>query len=193
MQLSRAFSPKPTPRCPNFGTGVAGTHEYLGGDKPGGPLSLLLALVRSAVGWFDSQRGRLLDQSLSLRCPDACSRESRNDPGCNSHEPFRQSPLHDAQTSARASLEPTNIWAEISQAARSPSSLLWSVPLLVGLIASAAASLIRVYRFDAPMLAREKAGMILDATLTSLFAKAHSTMPKLRHGRRWNPRIYERR
>jgi hypothetical protein len=40
-----------------------------------------------------------------------------------------------------------------------------------GLVSHAVASAVRVYRFDAPMLMREKAEMILDATLTSSFRK----------------------
>src|SRR6185436_15341359 len=50
---------------------------------------------------------------------------------------------------------------------------------------------VRIYRFDAPMLVREKTELFLDATLTSLFVKRHSIMPKSKEGRWWNPDPYE--
>lgn len=84
------------------------------------------------------------------------------------------------------------LWSVISHAALSPLSLTWAIPIFLGILGSGLAAFTRVYRWDAPMLARDKSELILDATLTSLFVKSHSTMPKLRRGRRWNPAIYER-
>ncbi len=85
------------------------------------------------------------------------------------------------------------LWSVVSKAALSPASLVWALPIFLGILASGLGSLVRIYRFDAPMLVREKASLFLDATLTSLFAaKSHATMPRLREGRWWNPAIYER-
>ena len=70
-------------------------------------------------------------------------------------------------------------------------SLTWALPLLGGLIASVASYFVKLYRFEARMVPRERPDMILDATLTSLFVKKHSVMPQMREGRVWNPAFYE--
>lgn len=70
-------------------------------------------------------------------------------------------------------------------------SLTWAVPLFAGLLLSVASHLAKIYRFDAPMLRREKTELFLDATLTSFFARSHSVMPQARTGRWWNPHVYE--
>lgn len=80
----------------------------------------------------------------------------------------------------------------LAQLALSPLSLTWVLPLFASMALGVAAHFVRIYRFDAPMLAREKTEMFLDATLTSLFAKRHSVMPRAKSGRWWNPDLYER-
>jgi hypothetical protein len=68
---------------------------------------------------------------------------------------------------------------------------LWALPLLAGLVCTVLGYVARVYRFDAPMLPRIKPDLVLDATLTSLFAQRHDVMPNVRPGRQWNPIHYE--
>ncbi|MCI0747799.1 MAG: hypothetical protein L0Y58_20520 [Verrucomicrobia subdivision 3 bacterium] len=84
------------------------------------------------------------------------------------------------------------LWSVLTRLALSPLSLLWAFPLFASMVLGAASHFVRIYRFDAPMLVREKTEMILDATLTSLFGKRHSVMPKAKQGRWWNPDLYER-
>ncbi|HMJ66688.1 MAG TPA: hypothetical protein VK615_15190, partial [Candidatus Binatia bacterium] len=83
------------------------------------------------------------------------------------------------------------VWSVLVQLALSPWSLLWGVPLVASLVLGLAAHFVRIYRFDAPMLMREKTELFLDATLTSLFVKRHSVMPREKQGPRWNPDLYE--
>ena len=83
------------------------------------------------------------------------------------------------------------LWSVLTKFALAPASLIWALPLLAGLVLSFAAHFVKVYRFDAPMLAREKTELFLDATVTSLFIKRHSIMPKARDGRWWNPHPYQ--
>jgi hypothetical protein len=75
--------------------------------------------------------------------------------------------------------------------ALSPWSLLWAAPLFASLLLGVATHFVRIYRFDAPMLMRERTELVLDATLTSLFVKRHSVMPREKQGRWWNPNLYE--
>jgi hypothetical protein len=84
------------------------------------------------------------------------------------------------------------VWSVVVQLALSPLSLIWAVPLLASMLLAVTTHFVRIYRFDAPMLAREKTELFLDATLTSLFVKRHSVMPKSKQGHRWNPDMYER-
>lgn len=72
------------------------------------------------------------------------------------------------------------------------SSLIWLIPLGGALVMSVLAHFTRVYRFEGSMLAREKPGLFLDATLTSFFIKKYSAMPGIKSGRWWKPDIYER-
>jgi hypothetical protein len=83
------------------------------------------------------------------------------------------------------------LWSVLVQLALSPISLLWAVPLFASMVLGVATHFVRIYRFDAPMLVREKTELFLDATLTSLFVKRHSVMPKSKQGRWWNPLLYE--
>ncbi len=83
------------------------------------------------------------------------------------------------------------LWSVLTNFALAPSSLIWALPLMGGLMLSFATHFVKVYRFDAPMLAREKTELFLDATVTSLFVKQHSIMPKAREGRWWNPTFYQ--
>jgi hypothetical protein len=84
------------------------------------------------------------------------------------------------------------VWSVVVQLALSPLSLIWALPLFASMLLAVTTHFVRIYRFDAPMLVREKTELFLDATLTSLFVKRHSVMPKSKQGRWWNPDIYER-
>jgi hypothetical protein len=59
----------------------------------------------------------------------------------------------------------------LTKLALTPASLIWALPIFGGMVLSFLAHWVRVYRFEAPMLVREKAELFLDATLTSFFAK----------------------
>ncbi len=63
------------------------------------------------------------------------------------------------------------LWSVLTQFALTPVSLIWALPLLSGMVLSFIAHWVRVYRFEAPMLMREKTELFLDATLTSIFAR----------------------
>ena len=108
------------------------------------------------------------------------------------------------------------LWSVVTQFALTPASLIWALPLVAGMVLSFIASWVRVYRFQAPMLVREKTELFLDATLTSIFAKPSArpppasteelesevttqtktqqrfVMPQARAGRWWNPRPFQR-
>jgi hypothetical protein len=63
------------------------------------------------------------------------------------------------------------LWSVLTQFALTPASVIWVLPLFAGMVLSFVAHWVRVYRFEAPMLVREKTELFLDATLTSIFAK----------------------
>ncbi|HEY0455236.1 MAG TPA: hypothetical protein VGE41_02610, partial [Verrucomicrobiae bacterium] len=82
------------------------------------------------------------------------------------------------------------LWSLVTHFALSLSSLVWALPLVSGIVLEVLANFVRVYRFEAPMLARSRAKLFLDATVTSLFTKSHAVLPNIRRGYFWNPNIY---
>src|SRR6185369_5133872 len=84
------------------------------------------------------------------------------------------------------------LWDDvISKFALAPSSLWWALPLFGSLVLSVLAHLTRIYRFEARMLPHQKPDLFLDATLTSLFVKRHSPLPRANPSPWWNPNLYE--
>jgi len=59
-------------------------------------------------------------------------------------------------------------------------------------MASIAAYVTRVYRYDSSMLERERPGLLLDATLTALVGRKHRPMPELKKGWLWDPHLFDR-
>jgi hypothetical protein len=71
-------------------------------------------------------------------------------------------------------------------------SLIWAVPLFVGLALSAAAHLLEVYRYRWGTGSASGSAMALDANVASLFAEAtEAATPAMRIGRWWNPLRYQ--
>ena len=81
--------------------------------------------------------------------------------------------------------------AALTNVLRSTASWLWAAPLALGGLCHLLALFVRIYRYDAPILPREKGKFFLDATFTSLFASKHSALPSLKPGPWWNPAVYE--
>lgn len=80
----------------------------------------------------------------------------------------------------------------VAHLALTSESLLWGVPLAVGMGLTVLAHLVRAYRFEAAIRPREKPTFWLDATVTSLFTKRHEAEPQARTGRWRDPNVYER-
>jgi len=83
------------------------------------------------------------------------------------------------------------LWSVLTGLFRSADSLIWAIPLTGALFCHLLSHFARIYRYDAPMLPRGRVSLILDATLTSLFATKHSAIPRLKTEPWWNPAIYE--
>ncbi|MSU64056.1 MAG: hypothetical protein EXS31_16965 [Pedosphaera sp.] len=85
------------------------------------------------------------------------------------------------------------LWDLFGKLVYNPASLLWGVPLIAGTACTILGHITRIYRFTAPMLPRiQNSTMMLDRTITGLFARGHDVMPGLRKGRGWDPNIYDR-
>jgi hypothetical protein len=72
-------------------------------------------------------------------------------------------------------------------------SSYWAVPLLLGFALSAAAYYLEEYRYRWRTRSPTSRRMVLDATVSSLFApQSEAATPTLRRGRWWNPLGYQR-
>ncbi|MDX1950890.1 MAG: hypothetical protein SFY81_01830 [Verrucomicrobiota bacterium] len=83
------------------------------------------------------------------------------------------------------------LWGLISQAALSPASLLWAVPIAIGIGFSYIAQFTRIYRYDSRMASRPREAMLLDLTVTTFFSKPQSTSSGRKEGKWWNAEWYE--